>query len=159
MKKITEFLEPLQQVLANPVIASILEVVLGVIVIAIVFRIASASLPRYVRDSDRRYRIRKSFNFISYILMLLFAASVLSDSLGQLTVILGVTGAGIAFALQEVIASLVGWAAISLGQFYKPGDRVQLGGIVGDVIDISILRTTLMECGVWFSFRDTFFFL
>lgn len=149
MKKITEFLQPLQELLANPVIANILEVILGVIVIALFFRIVGASLPRYIRDSDRRYRIRKSFNFISYILMFLFAASVLSDSLGQLTVIFGVTGAGIAFALQEVIASLAGWAAISLGQFYKPGDRVQLGGIVGDVIDISILRTTLMECGDW----------
>lgn len=149
MKKITEFLQPLQELLANPVIANILEVVLGIIVIGLFFRTVSASLPRYVRDSDRRYRIRKSFNFISYILMFLFAASVLSDSLGQLTVIFGVTGAGIAFALQEVIASLAGWAAISLGQFYKPGDRVQLGGIVGDVIDISILRTTLMECGDW----------
>ncbi|WP_369688463.1 mechanosensitive ion channel domain-containing protein [Thermodesulfovibrio aggregans] len=35
------------------------------------------------------------------------------------------------------------------GNFYKTGDRVQLGGITGDVIDIGILRTTIMECGVW----------
>jgi small-conductance mechanosensitive channel len=51
--------------------------------------------------------------------------------------------------LQEVIASVAGWAAISFGAFYKPGDRVQLGGIQGDVIDIGILRTTLMELGQW----------
>lgn len=63
--------------------------------------------------------------------------------------ILGVVGAGIAFALQEVIASFAGWVAISFGQLYRPGDRVLLGGIMGDVIDISILRTTLMECGGW----------
>ena len=58
-------------------------------------------------------------------------------------------GAGIAFALQEVIASVAGWLAVSLGGFYGPGDRIQLGGIRGDVIDIGILRTTLMECGEW----------
>ena len=81
--------------------------------------------------------------------MLLFGVFIFSDRLGQLTVIFGVVGAGIAFALQEVIGSFAGWVAISLGQFYKPGDRVQLGGIMGDVIDISILRTTLMECGDW----------
>jgi small-conductance mechanosensitive channel len=62
-------------------------------------------------------------------------------------VVFGVVGAGVAFALQEVIASFAGWVAISLGQFYKPGDRVQLGGIMGDVIDVGVLRTTLMECG------------
>jgi len=61
----------------------------------------------------------------------------------------GVAGAGIAFALQEVIASIAGWVAISFGGFYRPGDRVQLGGIRGDVIDVGVLRTTLMECGQW----------
>jgi small-conductance mechanosensitive channel len=61
----------------------------------------------------------------------------------------GVAGVGIAFALQQVILSIAGWLAIALGNFYQIGDRVQLGGIVGDVIDIGILRTTLMECGDW----------
>ncbi|WP_333783394.1 mechanosensitive ion channel domain-containing protein [Nostoc sp. 'Peltigera membranacea cyanobiont' 210A] len=81
-------------------------------------------------------------------MIFLFAASIFSDNFRQLTVIFGVIGAGVAFALQEVIASFAGWVAISFGQFYKPGDRVLLGGIRGDVIDISILRTTIMECGI-----------
>jgi small-conductance mechanosensitive channel len=46
-----------------------------------------------------------------------------------------------------VIASVAGWLAVSVGGFYSPGDRIQLGGITGDVIDIGILRTTVMECG------------
>jgi small-conductance mechanosensitive channel len=60
-----------------------------------------------------------------------------------------VAGAGIAFALQEVIASVAGWIAISFGGFYSTGDRVQVGGIKGDVIDVAVLRTTLMEVGEW----------
>ncbi len=51
-------------------------------------------------------------------------------------------GAGIAFALQEVIASVAGWLAVSLSSFYKVGDRVQLGGSVGDVIDIGMCSGT-----------------
>jgi small-conductance mechanosensitive channel len=62
-----------------------------------------------------------------------------------LTVALGVADAGIAFALQEVIASFAGWLAIMFGGFYDTGDRVQLGGIKGDVMDIGVLRTTIME--------------
>ena len=62
---------------------------------------------------------------------------------------LGVAGAGITFALQEVIASFAGWIAIMFGGFYKTGDRVQLGGIKGDVMDIGVLRTTIMETGEW----------
>jgi small-conductance mechanosensitive channel len=80
---------------------------------------------------------------------IVFIAAVFNDRLGQFTVAFGVAGAGIAFALQEVIASVAGWLAVSFGGFYNPGDRIQLGGIRGDVIDVGILRTTLMECGQW----------
>jgi small-conductance mechanosensitive channel len=62
---------------------------------------------------------------------------------------LGVAGAGIAFALQEVIASVAGFIAINFTSFFKVGDRVLLGGIKGDVIDIGVLRTSLMEIGDW----------
>ncbi|MFH2103548.1 MAG: mechanosensitive ion channel domain-containing protein [Chloroflexota bacterium] len=74
---------------------------------------------------------------------------IFSDQLGGLTVALGVAGAGIAFALQEVIVSVAGWFTITFATFYKVGDRVQLGGIKGDVMDIGVLRTTLMETGEW----------
>ena len=74
---------------------------------------------------------------------------IFSDRLGSLTVAFGVAGAGIAFALQEVIGSVAGWVAVMFGNFYRIGDRVQLGGIKGDVIDVGVLRTTLMEVGEW----------
>ncbi|MCP5326247.1 MAG: mechanosensitive ion channel [Oceanospirillaceae bacterium] len=104
---------------------------------------------RYVDDNERRYRLRKIVGFSGYILALLGLIFTFSDRLGGLTVFLGVAGAGVAFALQEVIASAAGWVAMSFGRFYQVGDRVQLGGITGDVIDIGVLRTTLMECGGW----------
>ena len=50
---------------------------------------------------------------------------------------------------RKIIASIAGWVAVSFGNFYSIGDRVQLGGITGDVIDIGVLRTTLMETGQW----------
>ncbi|MEM6400125.1 MAG: mechanosensitive ion channel domain-containing protein [Cyanobacteria bacterium P01_D01_bin.116] len=146
---VNKSLTNIQRWLSDPTVSKFIEVAIGIAIIALVFRFISQSVPRYIQDSDTRYRTRKTVNFIGYIIMLLFAVFIFSDRLGQLTVIFGVVGAGIAFALQEVIGSFAGWVAISLGQFYKPGDRVQLGGIMGDVIDISILRTTLMECGDW----------
>jgi small-conductance mechanosensitive channel len=39
--------------------------------------------------------------------------------------------------------------AILVGGFYKAGDRVMVGGIRGDVIDLGVLRTTVMELGEW----------
>jgi small-conductance mechanosensitive channel len=106
-------------------------------------------LTRYIKDRDARYYARKYISFFGYTVGFLLLVSLYSDRLGRFTVIFGVAGAGIAFALQEVIASVGGWAAVTFSSFYKIGDRVQLGGIKGDVIDIGVLRTTIMECGEW----------
>lgn len=145
----TDIFVTLQRWLADPNVIKLIEVAIGILIISIVSKILGRILPRQIQDSDLRYRLRKAINIVGYVAIGLLIITVFNSNLGQLTVIFGVAGAGIAFALQEVIASLAGWAAVSFGQFYKPGDRVQLGGITGDVIDISPLRTTVMEIGGW----------
>jgi len=102
-----------------------------------------------VQDNALRYRASKIAVFGGYALALVLLLTQLTERLSGLTVALGASGVGVAFALQEVIASFAGWLAIALGGFYGVGDRVRLGGIKGDVIDIGFLRTTIMECGDW----------
>lgn len=134
---------------ASPILGKLVFTFIGIFVIGLLIRFSQYSLIRYLKDSDSRYYARKLITFIGYLAGFVFITIVFKDRLGGLTVAIGVASAGIAFALQEVIASVAGWIAISFGGFYKPGDRVQLGGIKGDVIDIGILRTTLMELGEW----------
>jgi small-conductance mechanosensitive channel len=135
--------------LADPWALKIIIAVSGLIFIRIVIALAVHSLGRYVKDGQTRYRTRKIVTFIAYLVAILFLGIVFKDRLGGLTIAFGVAGAGIAFALQEVIVSLAGWVAIVFGNFFATGDRIQLGGIKGDVIDIGLLRTTLMELGEW----------
>ena len=126
-------------------------IILTVLIIFITFfvKFLQKSLSQYIESSEVRYRTRKFVKFLGFLLIVFIVSVLFSDKLGGMTVALGVAGAGVAFALQEVIASIAGWVAVSFGNFYKVGDRVQLGGIMGDVIDIGVLRTTLMECGQW----------
>jgi small-conductance mechanosensitive channel len=124
----------------------------AIILIILLLQTASFFFRRYIsrlRDSGTRYRLRKVSSVGKYLIIIILVSLLFSESMGKLTIIMGVAGAGIAFALQEVIVSFAGWLAISFGNFYKTGDRIQLGGIKGDVIDIGILRTTLMEVGEW----------
>jgi small-conductance mechanosensitive channel len=139
----------LERWLFDPTVGKIIASIIGVLIIAVIVRFLHRSLARRLRDPDARYRVRKLITFLGYLAGILFITIVFSDQLGHLTVAFGVAGAGVAFALQEVIASIAGWVEISLGRFYQIGDRVQLGGIMGDVVDIGVLRTTLMECGEW----------
>lgn len=132
----------------NPVISRILLIIVGFIIILIVVQIIKKSLGKRIK-ADNWYKTKKIVNAIGYVLFILLVLAVYSDRLGGFAVALGVASAGIAFALQEVIASVAGWLAIMVGDFYRPGDRVLVGGIKGDVIDQGILRTTVMELGDW----------
>jgi small-conductance mechanosensitive channel len=55
--------------------------------------------------------------------------------------------AGLAFAMQEVIGALAGWVSILTGRHCRVGDRIQMGGVHGDVLDLSPLRTKILEIG------------
>ncbi|MCO6511702.1 MAG: mechanosensitive ion channel [Aridibacter famidurans] len=143
-------MEPLIRTwLSDPTVIRVITAVVGLVVIIVIARIIRSSITRYVSGTDSRYRLRKFITFLAYILVALMISVIFSDQLSGLTVAFGVAGAGIAFALQEVIASFAGWFAIHFAQFYKTGDRVEVGGIKGDVIDISFLRTILMEIREW----------
>ncbi|MEQ8361852.1 MAG: mechanosensitive ion channel family protein [Cyclobacteriaceae bacterium] len=130
-----------------------LQTLVWVIGIVIIIRFAFIFLIRRIQkskqDKDNKYKTKKILDAASYVVIMLALLIAYSKNLGGISVALGVAGAGIAFALQEVIASIAGWLALMFGNFYRTGDRVQLGGIKGDVIDIGVLRTTLMETGQW----------
>lgn len=135
--------------LSDPTLQKFLILIVAIVFISLILRILQKSLAQYIESSEVRYRTRKFVKFLGFLLIVFIVSVLFSDKLEGMTVALGVAGAGVAFALQEVIASIAGWVAVSFGNFYKVGDRVQLGGIMGDVIDIGVLRTTLMECGQW----------
>ena len=138
-----------QSVINNPFYSKLLTVIIGIVLINLLIRFLQRVISGRLKSKIVRYNVRRGLTFFGYLVIIVFIIGILSDQITSITVALGVTGAGIAFALQEVIVSIAGWIAISFGQFYTIGDRVQLGGIKGDVIDIGVLRTTIMEMGEW----------
>ena len=139
----------LNVLLDDPVVRALSVVAVAVLLVAVLVRLGRRALRRRIEDSDLRYRASKIVGVVGYFIVVLVILAELAGRLTGFTLALGAASAGIAFALQEVIASFAGWLAVAVGGFYKVGDRVQLGGIRGDVIDIGLLRTTLMECGSW----------
>ena len=139
----------LNEWLNEPLFIKVLAGVISILIIFGVVRFLLRRLTNSIENPDLRYRMRKAVIFFGYLIAILLIGGDFSNQLHNIAVALGVASAGIAFALQEVIVSIAGWIAISFGSFYKIGDRVQLSGTVGDVIDIGIFSTTLMEIGEW----------
>lgn len=137
------------QLLFEPLTLKVITAFIGATIIASVVAVVRKSVSKYVGESAKRYASRKIVDFVGCFVAVVFLIVVFRDALGNLAIIVGAATAGIAFALKEVIVSLAGWVAVTFGDFYKVGDRIQLGGIKGDVIDIGFGRTTLMELGEW----------
>jgi small-conductance mechanosensitive channel len=123
--------------------------IVGILLIHGGFKLMEQTLPRRFGRADARYKVRKFVIFSGYLATLLFLAILFEDRLGRLSFAIGVIGAGVAVALQDLLASIAGAFSISLSKLYMVGDRVQIGDTRGDVIDIALLRTTLMEVGSW----------
>lgn len=119
------------------------------IVILLLMWLVRKGINRRVGDNAMRYRAKKTASLTGYILVMLVAVFSFTGKLQYLGITIGLVSAGIAFTMQEVFLSVAGWVAIHSSNMFKPGDRIELNGVRGDVIDISITRTTLMEIGAW----------
>src|ERR1700756_4402414 len=141
----------LKEVMSLSLLGKCVAALVGILVIHVGFRLLERTVPRHFGRTNSRYKVRKFVVFSGYLTILLFLALLFEDRLGRLGFALGLIGAGVAVALQDVLASIAGAFSIGFSKLYAVGDRVQIGDTIGDVIDIGLLRTTLLETGNWVS--------
>ncbi len=98
-------------------------------------------------DLHSAYWLRKAASYIIWALAILLVFLVWTEFGRRAGFVAGLFSAGVAFALQNVLGSFAAWVGILTGKVFRVGDRVKMGGVQGDVIDLSPLRTTIMEIG------------
>ncbi len=101
-----------------------------------------------VRDLKKRHILRKVIVYVFIFLFFVVAGRRVISHL-NLSLVLGIASAGIAMALQEAVLCIAGWLFILIKKPYDLGDRIEINGVKGDVIDIRTFQTTLLEVGNW----------
>lgn len=124
-------------------VSSVVVVAAGVVLASLAGRL----LARRASDPYSRYYARKGSRYAVAVVVLIALAVVWQAFAGRLGVVLGLATAGVAFAMQEVIGALAGWFNIVSGRIFRVGDRIEMGGVRGDVIDLTPLRTKVLEIG------------
>jgi small-conductance mechanosensitive channel len=125
---------------------------LGFLILFLVIVIAAAELwrravYRYVNDPRRRYQFLLLRRFVIWFVTAIIIAFAFASSLGSIVTFAGLITAGVAVAMQGVIVAIVGYFFL-IGKFgIRVGDRVQIGGVTGEVIDVGLVRFHLMELG------------
>ncbi|HWG40942.1 MAG TPA: mechanosensitive ion channel family protein [Candidatus Acidoferrales bacterium] len=122
---------------------AVLAIVLGVVLgVSEVWKRATF---RYVPDVRRRYQFLLIRRIVLWCLIAIIIAIAFASELGAVTTFAGLMTAGIAVALQNVILSIAGYFFL-IGKYgVRVGDRVNIAGVTGDVVDIGLVRLQLME--------------
>ncbi|MEW6356592.1 MAG: mechanosensitive ion channel family protein [Planctomycetota bacterium] len=145
-----DFLKGLDQFFRkNEVYANILWTLIAGIVVYLAARAAEGGLMRGAKDIEHRHKIRRAVNWIRTVAFIICVVLIWQSRIQNVGVFLGIVGAGVALSLQEAVLCVVGWMLIVTRSPFDIGDRIEIDGRVGDVIDITVFRTTMLEIGNW----------
>ena len=93
-----------------------------------------------------RYNLLRIVKFLALVFSLIVAASFLFQNLYAAAVSFGLISLVLGFALQAPIASFIAWVYLVFRRSYLVGDRIQIKGFRGDVVEINYLDTSILEC-------------
>ena len=127
--------------------------IMGTIVLLVVLFVlrwvAARWLAKRVTDPDVMFRARKSVSYIATAIFVVVVSWVWLPFFDDLGTFLGLLSAGVAIALADVFLDLAGWLFIIFRKPFKVGDRVEIDGVAGDVIDVRVFRFTVLEIRNW----------
>lgn len=128
-------------------LAKILAIVLGAILVIIAIRKSFRMADRHrLHQGQVIASVAVQFIGLAFILLVIFGPP------NQLSTIIGLTTAGLTVVLGNFILSFFGWFALMGKNGIRIGDWVEINGVGGEVIEIGILKTVLLESG---SLTDT----
>ena len=126
-------------------IQSALVVLIVVLLRWVVLRI----IHRRIEDPEVWYRARKIATYSATAIVIFFLLRIWLIQFDNFATFLGLLSAGVAIALSDVLKNLAGWAYILTRRPFRTGERIEVDGHAGDVIDIRVFRFSILEIGNW----------
>jgi len=145
---ITEFIQKLfgispvvqTQIFKSFVILSVLWIIRILIIKSVIERL---------EDYKERYFWTKTLRTTTVIIGLLFLSKIWFGVFESIGTFLGLLSAGLAIAFKDLLVNIGGWFFLVTRKPLVVGDRVQIGDVTGDVIDIRLFQFSVMEIGNW----------
>ncbi len=101
------------------------------------------------REKLRVETLRTVARLAVNVVTLLLGLFVVFGLPGQATTVLGLAGAGLTVALKDFIVAFFGWFILMGRNGIRVGDWVEIKGVGGEVVEIGLFHTVLLETGSW----------
>lgn len=135
--------------LSTPFVTRVLWTLVAFALLYIIKRAIQHLVSRYISETHRQYRTSKLIGRLTTVLSVVAVIMIWSPQRADVFTLLTLIGAGLAISMREALLSMLGWLHLIVRTPYKNGDRIEVRGIQGDVVDVRLLHTTLMEIGGW----------
>ena len=127
----------------------LLSTLLVILVIILLRYLVLFLMYRQVKDVRKRYRWRKSITYVLTFLSIFLIGRIWFQGFQSAATFFGIFAAGVAIALQDLLVNFAGWIFIIWRRPFDVGDRIEICGHSGDVIDKRLFMFSLMEIGKW----------
>src|SRR5579862_7224261 len=131
----------------------LLECVLWMLLVLAVVYVICRLIDRFVggmtTENKRIDALRSVLKFAVQVLGVIAIAFIIFGMPSQTTTILGLAGAGLTVASKDVIMAFFGWFLLMGRNGIRVGDWVEINGVGGEVVEIGLLKTVLLETGNW----------
>jgi small-conductance mechanosensitive channel len=138
-----------QRTAVHAMLQSVLWILLILMLVYLVGRLIDRYFIELTADKKRLVTLRAVVWFAAQAFGVLLVAFVVFGMPSQTPTVLGLAGAGLTVALKDFIVGFVGWFVLMGRNGIRVGDWVEINGVGGEVVEISLLRTTLLETGNW----------
>lgn len=112
-------------------------------------RLVQGIVARIAPDSRHRHVVGIALRFAVQVVGVALILLVIFGPPSQVATVVALAGAGLTVALKDFIVGFFGWFILMGPNGIRPGDWVEINGIAGEVVDVGLLHTLILETGNW----------
>jgi small-conductance mechanosensitive channel len=144
-----DLVEVRQQAALHNMIAALL----WILIVALLVYLANRLIDRYTvnlkTENKRVDTLRALLKFSAQAMGVIAILFLIFGLPSQATTILGLVGAGLTVAMKDFIMAFLGWFSLMGKNGIHVGDWVEINGVAGEVVEIGLLKTVILETGNW----------
>ena len=133
----------------SPLTARVVTTAVVLVAVLVLRYVVSRFIAKRVVDTELQFRARKAVTYVATTIVVVTLVFNWLPFFDDLATFLGLLSAGVAIALADVFLNLAGWVYVVFRRPFRVGDRIEIGGEAGDVVDIRAFRFSLLEVRNW----------
>ncbi len=144
-----ELVDVRERAALHHIIQALLWIVLVLFAVYVLARVIDRLFTGMTAENKRIDTLRSVVKFATQAVGALVILFIIIGMPTQTTTVLGLAGAGLTVAMKDFIVAFFGWFILMGRNGIRVGDWVEINGVGGEVVEVGLLKTVLLETGNW----------